>query len=242
MLAASLAACEVSPVEWGPIAFSGGPGEPTDIPSVLQTSPPGALCPASLRVATTGGVSYAAWFQSRPDSSVTLFMSRAVSGGGWLPAAIVDSTDHGVRGCARPAPGISADSASGYVHIAWFAEPGSGGGVFFAHSMDQGITFHAPVPIVYGRNPSGVSVAASGDRVAVAYEDPNAVQPIVAIALSKTMGHIFENRLQGSSDNGRARQPVVRLDGDSVRLWWSEYSENPSISATRRMYRAGKWK
>jgi hypothetical protein len=55
------------------------------------------------------------------------------------------------------------------------------------------------------------------------------------------MGHIFESRSIATSENGRARQPVVRLAGDSVFLWWSEYSPNPTVSATRPFYRVGTW-
>jgi hypothetical protein len=128
------------------------------------------------------------------------------------------------------------------VHVAYFLEPSAGPGIFFAHSMDSGATFHAAVPIVFGRTPSRVSVAADGDRVVVAYEDPNAQQPLIGVALSKTMGHLFENRMQATPDNGRAMQPIVRVDKDSLHLWWSEYSSNPAVSATRPAYRAAKWK
>ena len=168
-------------------------------------------------------------------------MSSRMDGRTWATPVVADSTDRGPRGCGRPAPAIAADDSSGYLHLAYFAEPESGAGVYFAHSMDAGATFHSPVPIVFGRNPSRVSVGSKGDRVAVAYEDPNASQPIIGVALSKTMGHIFENRIRATSENGRARQPVVRVTGDSIRLWWSEYSANPAVSATRAMYRAGAW-
>jgi hypothetical protein len=168
-------------------------------------------------------------------------VSRAPADGSWGEPVVADSTDHSVRGCARPAPAIAADSASGYVHLAYFIEPSAGSGIFFAHSMDDGKTFHAPVPIVFGRNPARVSIAAHGDRVAVAYEDPNALLPLIGVALSGTMGHLFERRMDATSENGRAREPVVRVSPDSIRLWWSEYSPNPAISATRPAYRAGKW-
>jgi hypothetical protein len=168
--------------------------------------------------------------------------ARKTKNGEWSNPVIADSTDHGVRGCGRSAPAIAVDSSSGYVHLAYFAEPASGAGIFFEHSMDKGATFHSPVPIVFGKNPSRVSVASNGDRVVVAYEDPNSSQPLVSVALSKTMGHIFESRALASSENGRARQPVVRLSEDSIHLWWSEYSSNPAVSATRPVYRAASWK
>jgi hypothetical protein len=192
-------------------------------------------------MAQGGEREYAVWWQSRPDSSVVLMSARRAPRGKWSEPVIADSTDHGVRGCGRPAPAIAADAKSGYVHLAYFAEPKSGAGIFFAHSMDAAATFHSPVPIVFGRNPSRVSVASDGDRVVVAYEDPNSTQPIIGIALSNTMGHIFESRSIATSENGRARQPVVRVEEDSIRLWWSEYSPDPTVSATRPRYRAAQW-
>ncbi|MDO8501884.1 MAG: hypothetical protein Q7S20_08565 [Gemmatimonadaceae bacterium] len=239
-----LAACGGEAVQWSDIVYSGAPPEPLDAPAeTVEPSLAAGACRASLRIASAGGDSFATWWQVRQDSSVMLMVSRAERepGVAWSPPVIADSTDHGVRGCGRPAPAIAADAVSGYVHLAYFAEPTSGAGLFFAHSMDSAASFHSPVPIVYGENPSRVSVAAEGDRVAVAYEDPNAGQPLIGIALSATMGHIFENRLNATSDNGRARQPVVRLAGDSIRLWWREYSPSPTVNATRPMYRAGRW-
>jgi hypothetical protein len=236
-----LNACETQredSVVWGPIAHEGFPAEPRELPGDIRPGI-GAGCAASLRVSTSDGSSFATWWQVRPDSSGVLLVSRSMHGGPWQQPVVADSTDISTRGCGRPAPAIAADARSGYVHIAYFVEQPSGAGVFFAHSMDSAATFHAPVPIVFGNNPSRVSIDAEGDRVIVAFEEPNARQPLVGISLSRTMGHIFELRTQASSLNGRARQPVVRLAGDSIGLWWSEYSPNPAVSATRPTYRAG---
>ena len=218
------------------------PREPSDFPRPFERSPSNGACPGSFRIAKAGSDEYSVWWEARRDSSAVLKSARRTDAKRWSAPVIADSADRGVRGCGRPPPAIAADSASGYVHIAYFAEPSSGAGIFFSHSMDRGSTFHSPVPIVFGRNPSRVSVASDGDRIAVAYEDPNAGQPLVGIALSKTMGHIFESRFIATSENGRARQPVVRIAGDSIRLWWSEYSPNPAVSATRPRYKAGKWR
>lgn len=234
-------ACNSSPVEWGETVYTNVPQAPLEFPGPLQSVPSRSACPGSLRVSKKGAHEYAAWWESKPDSSVVLMSSHS-NGRAWETPVIADSTDRGARGCGRPAPAIAADDSSGYIHLAYFAEPESGSGVFFAHSMDNGATFHSPVPIVFGRNPSRATVASSGDRVAVAYEDPNARQPLIGIALSKTMGHIFEDRIRATSENGRARQPVVRIAGDSIRLWWSEYSADPAVSATRAMYRTGLWR
>jgi len=233
-----LAACSGPGVSWTEISYQNAPPQPRD---ALNESRPSTMtgCDASLRVAESDGSAFATWWQVRPDSSAALMVSRSMHGGPWEAPVVADSTDRSRRGCARPPPAIVADGSSGYVHIAYFLEQPGGPGVFFAHSMDSASTFHWPVPIIFGNNPSRVSIDALGDRVVVAWEDPNANQPMIGISLSKTMGHIFERRMLASSANGRAKQPVVRLEGDSIRLWWSEYSADQSVSATRPTYRTG---
>ena len=232
-------ACADAQVTWNDVVYDGGPPEPRE--KIGVTRPLVTGCGGSMRIASMGELSFAAWWDTRIDSSVVLLVSRSLDGGSWSEPVIADSSDHGTRGCRRPPPAISVDPVSRYVHLAYFLEPPAGGGVFFAHSMDSGATFHAPVPIVYGRLPSRTSVASRGDRVVVAYEDPNSERQLIGIALSKTMGHTFETRVPATSENSHARQPVVRVSGDSVRLWWSEYSANPAMSATRPRYRAAKW-
>lgn len=235
----ALAACAPEAVKWSGVVRAGGPREPSEFPGAQRPRVDG--CPASLRVTTVEASSFAAWWRARTDSSAELLVARSTPRGKWTTPVVADSTDRSTRGCFRPPPSIAADPRSGYVHVAYFAEPAGGPGVFFAHSMDSAQTFHAAVPIIFGRNASRVSVDSEGDRVAVAFEDPNSEQPVIGIALSRSMGHLFEKRVRATSPNGRARQPVLRLSTDSIRLWWSEYSPNPAVSATRAMYRAGKW-
>jgi hypothetical protein len=240
IVAATVSGCSESAISWSDVVRRDAPLAPPE--SVRGVAPPAfAGCEASLRVATDGESRFAAWFAARRDSSVMLMTARAMNGGAWSRPVVADSSDRGTRGCGRPAPAIAADSISRYVHLAYFIEP-AGGGVFFAHSMDGGATFHAAVPIVFGSNPSRTSVASSGDRVVVAYEDPNSRQPLIGLALSRTMGHLFEKRVIASTEYGRAKQPVVKVTRDSIKVWWSEYSANPAVSATRPMYRAGRWK
>ena len=130
-----------------------------------------------------------------------------------------------MAGCRRSAPSIAADAASGYVHIAYGLVAPEGPGLFFAHSMDGGATFHSPVPIVYGERIGATSVAASGDHVLVAFEDPNSRTPRIGLALSRTMGHIFEDRLLPvSDDNGSATLPMVAVQGQRITAAWQERS------------------
>ncbi|HVE77238.1 MAG TPA: hypothetical protein VNA89_00115 [Gemmatimonadaceae bacterium] len=134
----------------------------------------------------------------------------------------MDSLDRGVDGCRRPAPSVAADSATGYVHVAYSLQAPEGPGVFFSHSMDGGVVYHAPVPLVYGERAAATSVAARRDTVVVAYEDPNASPRRIALALSPSMGHIFEPRVPVSGESVPADAPRVGLGDGVVAVAWRE--------------------
>ncbi len=76
------------------------------------------------------------------------------------------------------------------------------------------------MPVVYGDRPSSGAVAAHGDTVVVAYEDPNASAPQIRLALSRSTGHIFEDRSTVSSAEAFSTRPSVALRGDSVVVTW----------------------
>jgi hypothetical protein len=59
--------------------------------------------------------------------------------------------------------------------------------------------------------------------VAVAYEDPNSgARPRVSVAISRTSGHSFTDRLVASADNANARDPYVAVRGRAVVVGWSD--------------------
>jgi hypothetical protein len=189
-----------------------------------RTVVPARSCAGSVRLAAAGGKLFAVWWSPRVDSTALLMASVSLdSGTTWRKATWVDSTDHGAAGCARTAPAIAADAASGYVHVSYAMQATEGPGLFFAHSMDGGVTFHSPVPILYGERLGVTSVASSGDRVAVAFEDPGSRNPRIGLALSSTMGHIFEHRVMPvSDDNSAATQPLVAVSGHRIAVAWRE--------------------
>ncbi|MGI8547004.1 MAG: hypothetical protein ACR2M1_06665 [Gemmatimonadaceae bacterium] len=239
-------ACSTPPVKWGEIVYPSDPPVKQFRP-VVEHEPAGA-CPGSVSAALAGANSYAAWWHARPDSSAVLMAGRSIDGGRtWITAVPADTTDRSRRGCDRPAPAIFADSASGYVDFAYFLEANEGAGIFYTHTMDaphmgQGNgVFHAPVPIMYGEHPSRVWVAAQGDDVAVAYEDPNAVRPLIGVALSRTMGHIFKTRSDVSSTDLPAVDPRVTLSGDTVTVQWSERPDSVNTGG-RVALRHGEWR
>jgi hypothetical protein len=186
------------------------------------TLPPGPVCDGSLRLAAARRTLFAVWWAPRADSGARLLAARSSDGGrSWSGPAPVDTTDVGAAGCRREPPAIAADSTSGYVHTTYALQAAEGPGLFFSHSMDGGITFHAPVPILYGEQLGRTSVAADGDLVVVAFEDPNTTMPRIGLALSRTMGHIFEHRILPVSDgNGIATHPLAAVQGRHIAVAW----------------------
>jgi len=199
-----------------------------------------ARCARSLRVALApqrGRV--AVWWSRRDGARVWLVAAwrdtiptegRLSS---WRGPIVIDSLDQGpsdaqaaergAAGCARPAPGLAVDDLLGYVHVAFVLVGPEGPGVFYAHQMDPRGAFEPPMAIVYGDQLGSARVAASGNLVAVAYEDPNSgARPRVGLAVSRTAGHLFEERLTASGTTSVARDPYVVVRGRAIVEGWSE--------------------
>jgi hypothetical protein len=259
-LALVLVACDQSPVEWRggasevalpAVAGADGVGDertaPRDaqlvlgangapalesIPSVASLPNDSTACPGSFRTAALSSTEiYSVWWSHRDSGHAVLLSARSVdSGGTWSPPVPVDTTDRGASGCGRPAASIVADAKSGYVHVAYFLTSPGGPGVFFAHSMDRGGLFHSPVPIMYGARPSATAVAAADDVVVVAFEDPNTDRARIALAISRTWGHIFaRERPEASAGTPMAERPLVALRYPLVAVGW--YDKDRTVVA-----------
>jgi hypothetical protein len=240
-------ACGTPPVEWrddrtvtvrtGDITLTAAGDTIADSLAALERTliAPSPACPGSLRVARARAMLVAVWWSPRADSSAHLVAARSMNGGGtWSAVSPVDSLDRSVVGCRRFPASVAIDSATGYVHVAYGLVAPEGTGIFFSHSMDSAATFHAPVPILYGDHPGRASVASSGDVVAVAYEDPNGTTMRIGLALSRSTGHIFEDRLLPvSDDNGAATQPLVAVTGRRIAIAWREELPGGSGSVLR---------
>ena len=250
----ALAACGEPPIEWSGLntvtVATGSPAvlraDGTLGPDSMATlaarvsPPPAPVCAGSLVLAAARGALVGVWWAPRPDSAVRLVAARSTDGGRtWSAPAPVDSTDAGRTGCSRVPAAIAADSASGYVHVTYALQAFEGPGLFFSHSMDEGVTFHAPVPILYGERLGRTSVAADGDLVVVGFEDPNSSTPRIGLALSRTMGHIFEHRiLPVSDDHDKATRPLAAVRGRRVALAWRT-GDAPSAGGGTFVVRTG---
>lgn len=196
-------------------------------------------CAGSARVAqdTSTGDWYAVWWGARTDSTADVLVARSSDGVTWSPALRVDSTDAGRVGCQRPAPAIAADGGNVFVVYAMTAREGPG--IFASHSMDRGMMFHSPVAVVYGERIGLAAVAARGDIVAVAYEDPNSAPRRISLALSRTMGHLFQHRMAVSPSTGQpVRAPGVALGDGRVAVTWT--GAVPADASAPRVVRIGE--
>ncbi len=207
-----------------------------------------ARCALSLRVALAPGRGrVAVWWSRRERDRVTLVAAwrdtlvAQARNAPWRGPIVIDSVDQGastlgasfdgVAGCARPAPSIAVDDAHGYVHVAYSLTGPEGPGVFYAHQMDPRSAFEPTVAIVYGEALGAVRVAAQGDVVAVAYEEPNSGnRPRVSLAVSRTSGHLFEDRVGASSAVVTSSDPFVVVRGRAIVVGWSEMTSDSTTA------------
>lgn len=246
LLALALTACDAPPVQWGDPIVAVGPltGRLTvDSASHAQfvqdssLSPalsfPG-VCPGSVRAASSPSQTRAVWWGLRADSSAVLYMAASPdSGKTWGSPVKVDTADTGVHACQRPAPTIAAVGDD--LHIAYSMTASEGTGVFFAHFL--GSMVHSPVAVIYGDRIVPTAIAAEGNRVAVAYEQPSGSRHQVGLALSSSQGHIFETHTTASRDIDDATSPEVALAGNTIAISWR--SPRPGDSTTTTVIRIG---
>lgn len=253
VLALSITACQRAPVQWrDPVAVSGtgdslrlaiddsGSARLVRDSTLVRSRPRGsAVCPDSFRAARGAHDLFAAWWSVRSDSSAVLYAAVSEdSGATWRARIAVDTADISSRGCRRPAPSIAAVADT--VHIAYSMVAKEGTGVFFAHSMERGRMFHAPVAVEYGDRLAATAIAGDGSMVAVAFEQPSGRRAEVDVALSRTLGHIFDARIAASRSDDEAVDPLVAISGRHIAVSWVERGAGTADSSSgTRMVRVG---
>jgi hypothetical protein len=254
-----IAACTPEPIQWeDPHEMAGMIGATTRLvmdqggtPHLVEDRAPTvpllqASCPASLVTSRAQGDEwYAAWFLARFDSSVVLLVARSTDGGEtWNTPVVADGRDRGRRGCSRPRPALTADSATAYVHAAYFIEPIEGSGVWYTHSMERGALWHQTIGVLYGDEPASASIASAGDTVLVAYQHPGSGSSRLGVAISRQAGHTFAERLRVVRVSGTVREPRVAFRGGRVALAWLERPRAASAGTpdARTRIRLGRWR
>ena len=248
LFAALLAACNAGPVDWQDDGAPAGGLESVPAPALTfdalgrivvagtmeRSRPTAGQCATISAARSTSGVLYAAWWSLRSDNSADLMAAASANGRDWSPPVRIDSADVGRSGCDRPPPAVAADGDN--VHIVYAMQAREGPGIFLTHSMDRGALFHSPVAVVYGEKPGLASVAARGNFVIVAYEDPNTSPTRVSVAISTTMAHLFQYRQVVSPPGSAVAAPQVATDGVRVVVSWVRA---PADSSSARMTRVG---
>ncbi len=208
----------------------------------------GQRCTQSLRVEATTRGDVAVWWSARSGGRVHLLAAwRDAGQTTWRGPVLVDTLDQGSTdardvaeggavGCQRPAAGLSVDGVNGYVHVSYALVGPEGPGIFYAHQMDPRAAFEPPIPIVYGERLGAARVGSDGDLVAVAYEDPNSgSRQRIALAVSRTAGHVFEGRLNVNAGLNPAANPFVHAMGRAIVVGWHEAP--PTGGDTTFLYR-----
>jgi len=185
-------------------------------------------CAGSVRTAGLAGTHYAAWWAVRADSTADIVAASSTDGRTWTTPVKLDSADVAHVGCRREPPALAADGDN--LQVVYTMRAREGPGVFLAHSMDRARTFHSPVAVVYGEKLGLASVAASGNFVIVAYEDPNTTPTRISIAVSTTMAHLFEFREVVSPEDVAASHPEAFTDGTHVTVSWQRAGDNTRIT------------
>jgi hypothetical protein len=251
VLVVLLSACDAPAVDWSdPVAFAAGrqgrlvldsSGKPNI--AVLASSadvavPSGVgVCRSSVRVAQGTSALHGAWWVVRSDSSAGLYAATSADAGkSWSPAVPVDTADRATGGCARPPPAVA--TVGDDLQLAYSMKAPEGMGVFFAHFM--GSMLHSPVAVIYGERLVSTAIAAEGDQVAVAYEEPNGKREQVDVALSSSQGHIFEWHETASRGVDVATSPAVALSGHFIAVAWS--TREPADTASSRVVRTGHFR
>jgi hypothetical protein len=244
----ALTACETAPVEWRDpepappgastgrliITPSGEPGFVDERVTVAASPTAPGLCASSLQVARGSSHVFAAWWSVRPDSSAVLYSaSSADSGATWGKPIAVDTSDVSSRGCDRPPPSLA--TVGDDLQTAYSMSASEGTGVFFAHFM--GSMLHSPVSVIYGERLVPTAIAAEGDRVVVAYEEPNGSRKQVDVSMSTTEGHLFDWHVTASRDIDVASSPSVALAGKTLAVSW--VTRRPANSVGTRVVRVG---
>jgi hypothetical protein len=247
LLAFAASACDAPSVDWGDPVSAAGPSDgrlvidsAAHAELVPDSSTPPALsfpgvCAGSVRVAQGSTQRRAVYWGLRSDSGAVLYMSASTdSGKTWGNPVKVDTADTGVHACNRPPPTIA--SVGDDLHIAYSMTAKEGTGVFFAHFL--GSMVHSPVAVIYGDRVVPTAIAAEGNRVAVAYEQPNGTRHQIGLALSSSQGHIFESHMTASREIDDATSPKVALAGNTIAISW--LTPTGGDTTTARVVRVGQ--
>ena len=174
---------------------------------------------------------------ARTDCSWVLLATKAhqtASAGPWLARLCR-------RYLAAPTPHVAIDAKNGFIHVVYSMAAPEGSGIFYAHQMTRHVPFEPPLAILYGDRIGATRVASDGDIVAVTYEDPNSSTRVgIGLAISRSAGHVFDDRLVASASTRGGQDPHVAVKGRAIVVGWTEFqgsNTNPEFLIRRARLR-----
>ncbi|MBC7790982.1 MAG: exo-alpha-sialidase [Anaerolineae bacterium] len=181
---------------------------------------------------------HATWWQFDNFGKTHLAVARSSDeGASWSAPELADTRDRARARCSYPPPAVAADSATGYVHLAYFLQSREGAGVWYTHSMDRGANWHPATALIFGDATAHSSIAADGWLLAVVYQAPQAPSRQIWLTLSRDAGHSFERPLMVTREALQVAEPGVSLEDRTISVTWTERSQG--VLADRIVTREG---
>ena len=185
-------------------------------------------CRTALAVGPEGTI-YVAWRKHFPGDVRDVVVARSTDGGRSFDEPVRVAADGWVfPGCPHAGPALTV-APDGTLHVGWYTGKEGGAGLFRATSVDGGLTFGAPDPLLEGDwvPPSQLSLAADAHgEVWVAWEDRRLEDPAFHLAPSSrsTEKTIPTAGVYPSVATAGARVGVAWLEAGAVRLRMHESS------------------
>jgi len=132
----------------------------------------------------------------------------------------VSADDWQISACPHQGPSVSI-SANGTYHVTWYTNGNARKGLFYARSMDQGVSFSEPLPIGRSdRGPSRPYVLASPHGTVMVWKEFDGEQTTVQMMSSRDDGIHWTTPTTLATTSDTSDHPLLVSDGQRVFLSW----------------------
>ena len=179
-----------------------------------------------LQEASRGGSAvFVSWRKVFEGNIREMVMSSSKDNGKtFSPPRVIGNDRWRFEGCPHRG-GSVAIGASGRIYAAWYAEGDGAPMVYIGISDDKGETFtKTPVPVESGFFPDHPSLAISGDKVILVWEEATPVTNKIMMARFDDGARMFVEKTQVNESIRKARYPLVKFNskGDVLISWLKE--------------------
>ena len=146
--------------------------------------------------------------------------TQVITAKGAEPIRRVADDDWKTDACPHHGPSIAV-SSSGKFHVAWYTQGSKRAGVFYANSINQGITYSKPSRIgAEGANVARPYLLAQGQQVWLVWKEFDGRKSSVYLKDSKDDGNTWSAPKLLSSTAGYSDHPLLLSRGNEVFLSW----------------------